>query len=263
MTNILNFFLSFDKLMKEKLVKAFYWLSLIAIFLTFGATVFDNIWLGPLAGLLRFVGFFVLLLLSIVGLRLLCEAVIALFRINDNLSPDGGKGETADVDLLNEARKAAETAASKAREAAKTATEKTKSALDKTKDAADDLSEKTSDAVSKASDSVKTKTKAASARVKRNVASDNMSDDMSDDITIEPETAPAPKPAKKVTAKKAATKKAPAKKTPAKKITPQKSAPKKTPAKPSPIKSSSVKSSSARLKKDGTPAKRPGPKPKS
>jgi len=239
MTNIFNFFLSFDKLMKEKLVKAFYWLALIAIFLTFGATVFDTIWLGPLAGLLRFIGFFVFLLLSIISLRLLCEAAIALFRINDNLSPDGGKGETADVDLLEEARKAAEGAASKAREAAKSATEKTKSALDKTKDAADDLGEKTSGAVSKASDTVKTKTKAASARVTRRTAGE--------DITIEPETV-TPQPVKKAAPKKAAAKKPAAKKVVAKKTTAKKTA---------------AKSSGTRLKKDGTPAKRPGPKPKS
>ena len=152
MSNILNFFLSFDKLMKEKLVRAFYWLALISIALTFGATVFENIWLGPLAGILRFVGFFVMLLLTVISLRLLCEALIALFRINDNLSPDGGKGETADVDLVEEARKAAEVAAAKARDAAKTASEKTRSALDKTKDAASDLGEKVEKTTAKATD---------------------------------------------------------------------------------------------------------------
>ncbi len=229
MTNIFNFFLSFDKLMKEKLVRAFYWLALIAIFLTFGATIFDTIWLGPLAGLLRFIGFFVFLLLSIISLRLLCEAAIALFRINDNLSPDGGKGETADVDLVEEARRAAETAAVKAREAAKTATEKTKSALDKTKDAADDLGEKTAQAASKTSESVKAKAKSAAASVKRSTSGE--------DITIEPEPKPV-KPAKPA-----------AKKAPAKKTTPKTSTPK-------------TSTDSGRLKKDGTSAKRPGPKPK-
>jgi len=222
MTNLFNFFLSFDKLMKEKLVKAFYWLALIAILLTFGATVFDTIWLGPLAGILRFIGFFVFLLLSIISLRLICEAAIALFRINDNLSPDGGKGETADVDLIEEARRAAELAAVKARDAAKSATEKTKSALDKTKDAAEDFGDKTSNAVNKTSETVKTKTKTAASRVKRNVSGE--------DVTIAPD--------KKADAKKPSTKKPAAK---------------KAPAKPSGV----------RLKKDGTPAKKPGPKPKS
>lgn len=245
MTNIFNFFLSFDKLMKEKLVKAFYWLALIAIFLTFGATVFDTIWLGPLAGVLRFIGFFVFLLLSIISLRLLCEAAIALFRINDNLSPDGGKGETADVDLIEEARRAAEVAAAKARDAAKSATEKTKSALDKTKDAAEDLGDRTSDVVNKTSEAMKEKTRSAAASVKRKTSGE--------DITIEPEPKTKPKPkakpkpkttAAKTTAKKASAKKAPAKKT-------------------ATTKTSIAKTSGTRLKKDGTPAKRPGPKPKS
>ncbi|MEP6343888.1 MAG: DUF4282 domain-containing protein [Maricaulaceae bacterium] len=199
MTNILNFFLSFDKMMKEKLVRAFYWLALIAIALTFGATMFENIWLGPLAGILRFVGFFVMLLLSVVSLRLLCEALIALFRINDNLSPDGGKGETADVDLLEEARKAAEVATAKARDAAKTAGEKTRSALDKTKDAASDLGEKVEKKTTKSADTVKTKTRTKTVKA--------------EDITIEP---PKKAPAKKTTAKKAPAKKTTAKKASAK-----------------------------------------------
>lgn len=219
MKNIFNFFLSFDKLMKEKLVKAFYWLSLIAIIITFGATMFENIWLGPLAGVLRFFGFFVMLLLSVITLRLLCEALIALFRINDNLSPDGGKGETADVDLLEEARKAAEVAAARARDAAKTASEKTRSAIDKTKDAASDVSEKVKDTAEKTAKPVKAKAKSSAASIKRAAKGK--------DITIEP--------AKKTTPKK-------------------KAAPKKAAPKPS---------SGVRLKKDGTPAKRPGPKPKS
>jgi len=240
MTNLFNFFLSFDKLMKEKLVKAFYWLALIAIFLTFGATIFDTIWLGPLAGVLRFIGFFVFLLLSIISLRLICEAAIALFRINDNLSPDGGKGETADVDLIEEARRAAEVAAAKAREAAKSATEKTKSALDKTKDAAEDLGDKTSNAMNKTSETVKAKTKTAASSVKRSFSGE--------DVTIAPDN-------------KTPTPVAPAKKTPAKKSTAKKASaarPKSTPTKTSPVKTSGV-----RLKKDGTPAKKPGPKPKS
>jgi len=127
MKTIFNFFLSFDKLMKEKLVKAFYWLSLVAIALGFITKVIDTIlfdkipFIGPsIDFLLSFLTLLILPILAIVTLRLLCETAIALFRINDNLSPDGGKGETADVDLIEEARKAAETAATKAREAAKT-----------------------------------------------------------------------------------------------------------------------------------------------
>ena len=215
MKDIFNFFLSFDKLMKEKLVKAFYWLALIAIILTFGATVFDTIWLGPLAGVLRFLGFFVSFLLSVIVLRLICEIAIAVFRINDNLSPDGGKGETANVDLVEEARKAAEVAAAKAREAAKTASEKTRTAIDKTKDAASDMGKKPKTP----KDTPKSK---PTAKAKRTVKGK--------DITIEP-------------AKK--------------KVAPKKTAPKKTAAK-----KAAPKTSGPRLKKDGTPAKKRGPKPK-
>ena len=214
MSNILNFFLSFDKLMKEKLVRAFYWLALASIALTFGATMFENIWLGSLAGILRFVGFFVMLLLSVVSLRLLCETLIALFRINDNLSPDGGKGETADVDLVEEARKAAEVATAKARDAAKAASEKTRSALDKTKDAASDLGDTVEKTTSKAANSVKSKTRTKKVNP--------------EDITIEPP--------KKAPVKKAATKKAPAKKTPVKKA-----ATKKAPAKKASVKKTTTK----------------------
>ena len=216
MTNILNFFLSFEKLMKEKLVRAFYWLALIAIALTFGATILETIQFGLVAKVLDFALFFVLLLLSIVSLRLLCEALIALFRINDNLSPDGGKGETADVDLLEEARKAAEVAAAKARDAAKSAGEKTRSALDKTKDAASDLGEKVEKTTAKAAESVKPKARTKTVK--------------SEDITIEP--------AKKTPTKKATTKKAPVKK------------------------ATTTSTKGVRLKKDGTPAKKPGRKPK-
>ena len=105
--------------MKEKLVKAFYWLALLNLVLLFTATIFDKIWLDPLAGVLRFAFFFINFAFSLVALRLLCEVIIALFRINDNLSPDGGRSETADIDPVEEARKAAQAAAKRASEVTK------------------------------------------------------------------------------------------------------------------------------------------------
>ena len=245
MKTIFNFFLSFDKLMKEKLVKAFYWLALIAIALGFITKVIDTILFDkiPLIGpsiefLLSFLTLLILPVLAIISLRLLCETCIALFRINDNLSPDGGKGETADVDLIEEARKAAETAAVKAREAAKTAGEKTRSAIDKTKDAASDLGDKVDTATSKTSETIKTSAAKTKARAKRTVDGK--------DITIEPP------------------KKTPAKKTPAKKTAAPKTTAKKTTAKKTTAKTSTAKTTSGvRLNKDGTPSKKRGPKPKS
>lgn len=245
MKTIFNFFLSFDKLMKEKLVKAFYWLSLVAIALGFITKVIDTIlfdkipFIGPsIDFLLSFLTLLILPILAIVTLRLLCETAIALFRINDNLSPDGGKGETADVDLIEEARKAAETAATKAREAAKTAGEKTRSAIDKTKDAASDLGDKAQSATSKTSESIKTATAQTKARATRTVDGK--------DITIEP-------PKTSTTTKKVAPK------TTSKKTTATKSTAKKTTSKTASTKTTS----GVRLNKDGTPSKKRGPKPKS
>ena len=230
MKTIFNFFLSFDKLMKEKLVKAFYWLGLIVIILNFGEAALRTIpFVGQFfASIIDFLGFFPQALLAIVALRLLCETLIAVFRINDNLSPDGGQSETADVDLLEEARKAAEIAASKAKEAATSATEKTKTAFDKTKDAAE-----------KTAHTAKESATTARAKIKKTVNPE--------DITIEPpvkakvvrKTATKKKStAKKTTAKtkKAAPKKTTASKKTAKKTTPKKTTKRKTAAKKTPSK---------------------------
>lgn len=126
MSKLVNFFFSFDKLMKESLVRAFYWLALIAIGLCFLREIFDVINIHFLEDVLTLVLFFVQALFAILGLRLAAELAIAIFRINDNLSPDGGKSETADIDPIAEARHAAELAAKRASEATKSAVEKTK-----------------------------------------------------------------------------------------------------------------------------------------
>jgi len=150
MKNLINFFFSFDKLMKEKLILPFFWLAVIATGLFFSANALDKITFDWLASIVRFFEFFVTIVLVLVFIRLICELAVAIFRINDNLSPDGGKSETANIDPMVEARKIAEAAAEKAREVTKTAGEKTKSAretmsnmgsntADKTKTAANDI----------------------------------------------------------------------------------------------------------------------------
>jgi len=126
--NLINFFFSFDKLMKEKLVLPFFWLAVISLGLFFFEAALDAISLGPLAAIVNFFEFFVAILLALVIVRLLCELAVAIFRINDNLSPDGGKSETANIDPMAEARKVAEAAAERAREVTKTAGEKTQAA---------------------------------------------------------------------------------------------------------------------------------------
>ncbi|MGB0907366.1 MAG: DUF4282 domain-containing protein [Maricaulaceae bacterium] len=189
MTNLINFFFSFDKLMKEGLVRAFYWLALIMIGLKSLATIFYKINFTPLEGLVNFVMFFGMLLLSIVATRLIAELAIALFRINDNLSPDGGKAETADIDPLAEARRAAEMAA-------KRASDVTKSAVDKTMN---------KDAEAKA-EVPKTKTTAKATGTKTTPVKKAASK-----TAAAPKKATAKKPApKKTTTKSASTKKAPA-----------------------------------------------------
>lgn len=120
MKNLLNFFFSFDKLFKEKLIVPFFWLALITWGLGFFSTFLETISLKLVADLIDFIQWLVTILFALIVIRLVSEIAVAIFRINDNLSPDGGKSELADIDPVAEARKAAELAAAKTREATKT-----------------------------------------------------------------------------------------------------------------------------------------------
>ena len=202
MSNLVHFFFSFDKLMKEKLVIAFFWLAVIRLSLEFAGRIFGSVGLDPFRWILDFFGFFVMIVMALVGVRLLCEIAIAVFRINDNLSPDGGKSETANVDLVKEAIKAAEEAKQAAEDAAKKATAATRSAV-----ARKPAAEKP-EIVKPVTVSTADKAKTAP------------------EIIVDPK--PAAKPA---ATKKAPTKTAPAKKTPAKKPTAKKPTAKKPAAK--------------------------------
>ena len=158
MKNLINFFFSFDKLMKEKLVLPFFWLAVISIGLFFFETALDAISLGPLAAIVNFFEFFVVILLTLVFLRLMCEVVVAIFRINDNLSPDGGKSETANIDPMAEARKVAEAAAERAREVTKTAGEKTQAATRSARESMNSVRTQSPDVVKPAANDARTKT---------------------------------------------------------------------------------------------------------
>ena len=226
MSKLINFFFSFDKLMKESLVRAFFWLGLLNIGLLFFAETLDAIKLDWFAAVFEFVGFFAEFLLAVVILRLLAELAIAIFRMNDNLSPDGGKSETANIDPVAEARLAAENAAKRAQSATKSAVDRTsaatKSATGRNKTAAKDT---------KNTPEVK---EAPAPKAK-------------------PQVKPVKKASTKTASKTASTKKAPAKKAPAKKPAVKKTASKtattKTAAKPA-----------SGLKQDGTPRKKAEPK---
>jgi len=264
MKNLINFFFSFDKLMKEKLIVPFFWLSIILGALSFSTIVLETIWLGPLAKVLEFISFFVVIVFSLVALRLICELCVAIFRINNNLSPDGGKSELADIDPMAEARKAAEAAAAKARDLSKTAGEKasaaTKTAVEKTKSAADSVKESTSDVAGAAV----SKTKAATSSAKKSVK------------TAAPKKRGRPAGSKNKTTAKAA--KAPAKKStsaPKKRGRPAgsknkttaktaKSTTTRTPKKrgPKPGSKAPRDAQGRLLKKDGTLRGKPGPKKK-
>lgn len=133
MKNLINFFFSFDKLFKEKLVVPFFWLALIVAGLFFTEKALKLLSLEPLVNAANFIGFFAQLFLALISIRILSEVIVAIFRINDNVSPDGGKSELADIDPVGEARKAAEHAASRTREITKSATDKAISATSSTK----------------------------------------------------------------------------------------------------------------------------------
>lgn len=256
MKNLINFFFSFDKLMKEKLVIAFFWLALIIAGLNFFSEALSAIKLGPLAAIVEFVIFFGSILLTLVTLRLVCELAVALFRINDNLSPDGGKSETANIDPIVEARKAAEAAAMRARDLSKTAGEKasaaTKGAVDKTKSATESVKDSAENAVETAA----SKTKEAASSLK---------------ISAKEKTAATTKTPAKPAATKTSTaskkrgrpagsknKTATAKKQASKTKTASTSAPKKRGPKPG---SKAPRDAQGRLlKKDGTLRGKPGPK---
>lgn len=141
MRDLINFFFSFDKLFKEKLIIPFFWLSLIVFGLSFFAEALSAISLGPLAGVVKFINWFATLLWALVLIRLLSELAVALFRINDNLSPDGGRSELAEIDPVAEARKAAEAAAKRARAVAKTTGDKTRSTFHDIKDDMGDVTD--------------------------------------------------------------------------------------------------------------------------
>jgi len=128
MKNLLNFFFSFDKLFKEKLVVPFFWLSIIFFGLWFLVLAVDAVRLDPLNWIIVPVSRLVLILLTLIFIRIVSELIVAVFRINDNLSPDKGKSELADIDPMAEARKAAELAAARTRETTKTLGEKASAA---------------------------------------------------------------------------------------------------------------------------------------
>lgn len=239
MKNLINFFFSFDKLMKHKLVPLFFWAALTFIAIgfirdVFGATYFTK-WIAWLTGWLERLS---LVVLTFVGLRLVCELAIATFRISDNLSADGGASDLADIDPLEETRRAAEEAAKRAREVTGKAVDKTKSAASNLKDSAEKRFDKVADPALKK----KAKGESVDQVFDKPVKTEPVAETQSS--TSKAATSQATKsksPSKKTTTPKKTT----AKKTTAKKSTPAK----KTTAKPSTSKTSSTTKKKTTAKK--------------
>ncbi len=237
MKDLINFFFSFDKLMKHKLVPLFFWAALIYLVIYFTRDFLNEIpILKYLAGLTGPLEFIAQVIMAFVGLRLVCELAIATFRMADNLSPDGGEADLADIDPLAETRRAAEEAAKRAREVTEKAVDATKSTASNIKDSAEKRFDRAADGSSKPKPKPST----------------NPVEQVFDRPIEVPEPTPAPKPkpvAKKAPAKKTTaskTKTSTAKKTTAKKSTTTKkpatkkttSTAKKTTTKKSPTKKS-------------------------
>lgn len=265
MKNLLNFFFSFDKLFKEKLIVPFFWLALITWGLGVVSTALGTVALGPLAKVFDFFQFFISILFALVVIRLVSELAVAVFRINDNLSPDGGKSELADIDPVAEARKAAEMAAARTREATKTVSEKASAATKSVRENVDEMA-----------DNVQAKAKSVTQSGKDKMAS-VVEESSTPDLKPEPLAADAPK---KRGRPKGSTNKPKA--TAAKPTATKSTAPKKRGRPPgSKNKTTAPKAKTSTtagkrgpkpgtkvprdadgnlLKKDGTPRKKPGPK---
>jgi len=243
MKNLINFFFSFDKLFKEKLIVPFFWLALIVWGLGYFADFLESIRLAPVAWVIGALQWIVSILFALVVIRLVSELAVAIFRINDNLSPDGGKSELADIDPMAEARKAAELAATRTREATRNVSEKASGATKNLRENVGEMSE-----------NVQGKAKAASASVRGKAEGlkpkSSIEKGKTDaDIIIDP-----PKASRKKTtvAKPKATAKKPAGKKTAAKPTGKRG--------PKPGTKIPRDADGNLLKKDGTPRKKPGPK---
>ena len=271
MKNLLNFFFSFDKLFKEKLVVPFFWLSIIFFGLWFLVLAVDAVRLDPLNWIIVPVSRLVLILLTLVFIRIVSELIVAVFRINDNLSPDKGKSELADIDPMAEARKAAELAAARTRETTKTLGEKASAA---TKTLGKNVDEMASNVQSKAKSVVKSSKEKITPEPKPEPKVTKV-----EKADITPDPAPKkrgrPKGSTNKTTSTSKAKTAP-KTTASKSTTKKKTTTKKTTAsKPTAKSSTTAKKRGPKpgqkilrdadgnlLKKDGTPRKKPGPKKK-
>jgi len=272
MKNLLNFFFSFDKLFKEKLIVPAFWLAIVYYGLKYLVQAVDAVQLDPLNWFIGPVSFIAKILFTLLVIRIVAELVVAIFRINDNLSPDKGKSELADINPMAEARKAAEMAAARTREATKSVSEKASAATKSVRENVDDMADTVQAKAKSVTQSSKEKTE--SIMGKGSVPSPDQ--DPTPVKILEPSAADTPKTRgrPKGSTNKTKTAKPTTSTTPKKRGRPEgsknktktatppksKAAPKKRGPKPG---SKAPRDADGNLlKKDGTPRKKPGPKPK-
>ncbi len=244
--DLIKQFFSFDKLMKDRLVAAFFYLGLVIVVMKFLGTIRDGFQMMDQSvaggfGLLLW-AFFQILFLFIL-LRLVAELMIAIFHINDNLSPDGGKADTADIDVIVVARDAATKAAKSASVVTKSVVDKTRSKISEIREDDDEDEDHYADyedPMPKPATKTRTvkKTPAKTAQAKKPAstkpAAAKPAAAKAGAAKTQARKTPAAKPAVKKPAKKPTATKPAAKKAPATKTNVKKPAPKKpTAAKPS------------------------------
>ncbi|WP_427453714.1 DUF4282 domain-containing protein [Litorimonas sp. WD9-15] len=270
MKNLVNFFFSFDKLFKEKLIVPAFWLAIVYYGLKYLVQAVDAVQLHPLNWFIGPVSFIAKILFTLLVIRIVAELVVAIFRINDNLSPDKGKSELADIDPMLEARKAAEMAAARTREATKSVSEKASAATKSVRENVDDMA----DTVQAKAKSVTQSSKEKTESIMGKGSVPHPDQDPTPVKILEPSAADTPKkrgrpkgstnkpkPASSATPKKRGRPAGSKNKTKTTTTTKAKTAPKKRGPKPG---SKAPRDADGNLlKKDGTPRKKPGPKPKS
>ena len=133
MLDLFKQFFSFSKLMKDRLVVAFFFLGLVVIVMSFLGNLMDSFSMmkdGSFwEGLKAFFRSFFRILFAFVSLRLFRELMVSVFNIKDSLAPDGGKSDTADIDVFDTAKGAMTKAAKSTSSATKSAYEKTKTKI--------------------------------------------------------------------------------------------------------------------------------------
>lgn len=258
MKNLLNFFFSFDKLFKEKLIVPFFWLALIYFGLKYSIEVVDTVVLTPLLWIILPVFAVVTVVFTLISVRIVSELIVAIFRINDNLSPDGGKSELADIDPVAEARKAAELAATRTREATRNVTDKASEATKTMRENVGEMSENVQGKAKAATASVREKADGLKPKAKVEKPAEAPETNTPETITIEPKpkttATPAATPAPKKRGRPAGSKN---KTTSTSKSTTTSSMGKRGPKPGTKIPRDA---DGNLLKKDGTPRKKPGPK---